>query len=207
MGNVVFYKDANETFECDIQIEGASSSQSITRLILEFSNRTLLFEGTIENGHVMIDVPQLSEITDKEGLATLEVIADQTFFKAWQSPFDLENKRSVTVTEVMIGGSSKRKVRVENVSKEKPSVNSIPSETGIYRNSCSKKNKKFVVESFQRFKSMDKKEKKQIKEALKAFSPKPSIEGWADTVFNNADTQYAKYCMYEIQQGMFKRSK
>jgi len=203
MGNVVFYKDSIDTFECDVRIEGASSSQSKTRLVLEFSDRTLLFNGNIKDGHVSIQIPKLSEVRDSDGQATLEVIADQTYFEAWSSPFDLKNKKSVGITEVSISSDSS-KVFVENVSKEtKP----IIKDTGIIKQSCSKNNRRVVSESFKRFKSLNGKEKKQVKKQLKSFEPKSLIETWATSVFNDTDTQYAKYCMYEMQQNMFRKSK
>ena len=204
MGNVVFYKDSIDTFECDIQIEGASSSQSKSRLILEFSDRTLLFNGDIQDGHVSISIPKLYEISDSYGTATLEVIADQTYFEAWTSSFELKNKKSVAIAEISIS-SNKSKVFVENVSKqEKPK---LIKEQGVCKSTCSPKNKKFVTESFKRFKALSNSEKKKLKTTLKEFTPKSTIESWAGTVFNESDTLYAKYCMYEVQQGMFRKSK
>ena len=128
MCNVVFYKDKIDTFECDITVEGATTNSSKTRLILEFSDRTLLFNGDITDGHVSISIPKLSEIQDANGHATLEVIADQTYFEAWTSPFELKNQKSVAIAEVTIN-SDKSKVVIENVSKEKSSKPSVPKTT------------------------------------------------------------------------------
>jgi hypothetical protein len=203
MGNVVFYRDALDTFECDVKIEGASADHSKSRLVLEFSDRTLLFTGAINDGHVSIKIPKLSEISDKSGEATLEIIADQTFFEAWSAPFDLKNKKSVGISEVTINDDSSKRIVVENVSKEsKPQVK----DNGIIKKSCSTNNRRAVSESFKRFKSMSDSEKKKIKTELRSFEPKIIVENWADSVFNDSDTQYAKYCMYEMQQGKFRKS-
>lgn len=204
MGNVVFYKDSIDTFECDITIEGASANTSKSRLILEFSDRTLLFTGDISDGHVSISIPKLSEIQDAVGHATLEVIADQTYFEAWTSPFELKNKKSVAIAEVTIN-SSKSKVVIENVSKEKSRKPVVSTKPGVYKDSCSRKNRQFVSESFERFNSLDKSERKQIKQTLKEFRAKPTVEKWAGTVFNDTDTLYAKYCMMEVQHGQRKK--
>lgn len=200
MGNVVFYKDSLDTFECDITIEGATTNSSKSRLILEFSDRTLLFNGDISNGHVSISIPKLSEIQDATGNATLEIIADSTYFEAWQSPFELKSKKSVAIAEVAIN-SDKSKVVIENVSKEKSSKPVAPTKQGIYTKTCSSRNREFVKESFDRFKSLDKSERKEIKETLKDFKATPTIREWAETVFNDVDTPYAKFCMMEVQRG------
>jgi hypothetical protein len=204
MGNVVFYKDSIDTFECDITIEGASANTSKSRLILEFSDRTLLFTGDISDGHVSISIPKLSEISDRDGTATLEVIADQTYFEAWTSPFELKNKKSVAIAEVTIN-SSTSKVVIENVSKEKSSKPTISKKQGIYTDSCSSRNRQFVSESFGRYKALDKSERKQIKQTLKEFRAKPTVQKWAGTVFNDTGTPYARYCMMEVQHGQSKK--
>ena len=80
MGNVVFYKDSDDLFKCGITLEGASLSTAKTRLILEFSTKTLLFNGSIDAGAVSVKIPRLSEVEDSHGRAGLEVIADLGVF-------------------------------------------------------------------------------------------------------------------------------
>jgi len=102
MSNIVFYKDPVDTFECDIKVDGASASNTKARLVLEFQNKSLLFNGSIHNGRVSVKIPKLSEIDEHTGNTTLEIIADQTFFEAWKSNFELKNKKNVTVNEIKI---------------------------------------------------------------------------------------------------------
>jgi len=202
MSNIVFYRDTADTFECDVNIKGASTSETKSRLVLEFSDRTLLFTGQIIDGHISINIPKLSEISDEQGTATLEVIADQTYFEAWTSSFELKNKKSIEIAEVKINANVSRVV-VENVSKNVVEEEAPKTDGTIYRESCSKKNRKFVVESFGRFKALDKSERKEVKNTLKEFTAKAPVKKWAETIFNDVDTPYAKYCMYEVQKGLF----
>jgi len=195
MGNsVVFYKDSVDTFECDIKIDGASSKAK-TRLVLEFQNRTLLFNGDIKEGHVSVKIPKLSDIDESTGKATLEVIVDQTFFEAWSENFDLKNKKNVSVNEVVIN-SSKSSVMVENVSKSVDRKRP-PS---ILRESCSQKNATLVSSAFDEFRMMSENEKREIKRELKRFKPKRVVQEWAENVFEDSSTTYAKYCMMRLQE-------
>jgi hypothetical protein len=195
MSNVVFYKDSVDTFECDIKIDGASSSKSKARLVLEFSDRTLLFNGKIDKGHVSVKIPKLSEVSDESGRAILEIIAEQTYFEAWESPFDLKNKKSVSIKEVIVN-SDANKIIVENVSKSPTVEKRVPA---ILKESCTDKNAKFVSESFARFNSLDERERSNVKKSLREFAPKQITKSWASTVFKDPSSQYAKYCMMRLQ--------
>lgn len=197
---VVFYKDSVDVFECDIKIDGASSSKTKARLVLEFQNRTLLFNGSISNGHVSVKIPKLSDIDESTGNATLEVIAEQTFFEAWKAPFDLRNKKNVRVNEVRVNNSKKTiMAEVKNVSKgpEKKQTR----KPSILKENCSDKNADYVSESFDMFSSLKPKEKNQVKRELREFQPKRLIREWADNVFEDSSTTYAKYCMMRLQKG------
>ena len=43
------YKDKGENFSCDIYVEGAKTDETITRLIIETEDWTLMFPGEIKN--------------------------------------------------------------------------------------------------------------------------------------------------------------
>jgi hypothetical protein len=54
------YTDKQETFECDIQLEGASLTNSTARLVIETEDLALLFKGTINtSGRCTIPVKKL----------------------------------------------------------------------------------------------------------------------------------------------------
>lgn len=205
MGNVVFYRDAKDTFECDIRVEGTSLSESRARLLLQFPNRSYIFEGSINNkGHVKIDIPTLPDISDDGGHAVLEVIAESTFFEAWNSDFDLHNKKEITVQEVSISNDNK-KIVVENISKEKPrKAPTQRKKTSIYTERCTSKNKRFAKKVFDRYKTLTESEKSEVKKAVKKFRPNQLVEQWGESVFRESDELYAKMCMMELQTGLKK---
>ena len=205
MSSVVFYKDANELFECDIKIDGASYSNTKVRLVLEFNDKALLIPGFINEGHVEIDVPKLSNIDDKKGKAILEVIADSTYFEAWSSEFDIENKQSVQVSEVRIG-NKKPSIVVESISKEtskeiKKSKKSNPKKT-IFKETVTAKNRKFVEQTLKGFKILNESEINEIKKDLSNYKPSSAIKKWAKTIFINPDSVSAKYCMMKLQKNL-----
>jgi len=118
------FTDKTETFECDIKIEGASLSNSKSRLVVETKDYSLLFTGKIDNkGKCSIPIRKLKGLIDEstKGSIRLEVIADDTFFTPWESNFEIEASKSVTV-EVKSQSSNKKvlkeKVQVKNIKQE-----------------------------------------------------------------------------------------
>ena len=101
----IVYLDQPKTFECSIQLEGASISNSKARLIMETKEGlNFIFNGKIsDNGKVSIPVTKLKNIIKEEqrGKLTLEVIADDVYFSPWSSDFEtaLMKKVQVTVNE------------------------------------------------------------------------------------------------------------
>lgn len=101
----IVYLDQPKTFECSIQLEGASISNSKARLIMETKEGlNFIFNGNInDNGKVSIPISKLKNIIKEEqkGKLTLEVIADDVYFSPWSSDFEtaLMKKVQVTVNE------------------------------------------------------------------------------------------------------------
>ena len=101
----IVYLDQPKTFECSIQLEGASISNSKARLIMETKEGlNFIFNGKIsENGKVSIPISKLKNIIKEEqrGKIILEVIADDVYFSPWSSDFEtaLMKKVQVTVNE------------------------------------------------------------------------------------------------------------
>ena len=117
------YTDKQEIFECDIKLEGASLNSSIARLIIETDNLALLFKGTINNnGKCTIPIKKLKGLIDEtsKGDIRLEVIAEDTYFTPWESKFEIEASKKVTV-EVKSQASDKQvikeTVQVKNIKK------------------------------------------------------------------------------------------
>ena len=109
------FTDKSETFECDIKIDGASLSKSKSRLIVETKDYSLMFTGKIDStGKCKIPIRKLKGLIDEstKGSIKLEVIADDTFFTPWESTFEIEASKSVTVE---VKSQSNKKVLREKV--------------------------------------------------------------------------------------------
>lgn len=94
------FLDKNKVFECNIKIEGASLDHSEARLLLETENYTLTFKGKIEsNGSVKIPISKLKGILKEnhKGKISLEVIAEDTVFKPWESEYETDISKKVEV--------------------------------------------------------------------------------------------------------------
>ena len=94
------FTDKAETFECNIQLEGASLRNSQARLVVETKDITLMFQGEIDaSGTCKIPIKRLKGLLDESARGTikLEVIADDTYFMPWDSEFQVETARKVTV--------------------------------------------------------------------------------------------------------------
>ena len=96
------FTDKSELFECDIKLEGASLSKSKARLVVETSDYSLLFDGSISsNGKCEIPIRKLKGLIDENttGNIRLEVIAEDTYFTPWESDFEVDASKKVTVEE------------------------------------------------------------------------------------------------------------
>ena len=94
------FTDKTELFECNISLQGASLKKSKARLVGETQDYSLLFNGSINsNGKCEIPIRKLKGLIDEDtnGSIRLEVIAEDTFFTPWQSDFEVETSKKVTV--------------------------------------------------------------------------------------------------------------
>ena len=94
------FTDKTELFECSISLQGASLKKSKARLVVETPDYSLLFNGTIsKSGKCEIPIKKLKGLIDEDtsGNIRLEVIAEDTFFTPWESDFEVETSRKVTV--------------------------------------------------------------------------------------------------------------
>ena len=121
------FTDKSELFECDIKLEGASLSKSKARLVVETQDYSLLFDGSISSGgKCEIPIRKLKGLIDEDtsGNIRLEVIAEDTFFTPWESDFEVDASKKVTVevksqTTKKPIVEAKVKVKVKN---EKPTI-------------------------------------------------------------------------------------
>ena len=94
------FTDKAELFECSISLQGASLKESRARLVVETPDYSLLFNGNIsKSGKCEIPIKKLKGLIDEDttGNIRLEVIAEDTFFTPWESDFEVETSKKVTV--------------------------------------------------------------------------------------------------------------
>ena len=94
------FTDKNELFECNISLQGASLKKSKARLVVETQDYSLLFKGDIDSkGKCEIPIRKLKGLIDENttGNIRLEVIAEDTFFTPWESDFEVDASKKVTV--------------------------------------------------------------------------------------------------------------
>jgi len=118
------YTDKQETFECDLFLEGADLKKSSARIVVESNDLTLMFKGTIDkNGNCKVPIKKLKGLMSENttGDIKLEVIAEDTLIEPWQSDFVVETAKKVTVevksqkTKPQIKESTKPQVKVKSV--------------------------------------------------------------------------------------------
>ena len=94
------FTDKTELFECSISLQGASLKKSKARLVIETPEYSLLFNGSIsKGGKCEIPIKKLKGLIDEDtkGNIRLEVIAEDTFFTPWESDFEVNASKKVTV--------------------------------------------------------------------------------------------------------------
>jgi len=128
------YTDKQETFECDLFLEGADLKQSSARLIVESKDLTLMFKGEIDDkGNCKVPIKKLKGLMGENttGDIKLEVIAEDTLIEPWQSDFIVNTSKKVTVevksqkTKPQIKESTKPQVKVKSVKNYTNPVNQM----------------------------------------------------------------------------------
>ncbi len=112
------YLDESKLFKCKLKVEGTTLSKSKCRLLVKSDDLTLMYEGKIhDNGEVEVSIPKLKRyIESKNGMATLEVIADDTVFTPYTEAIEFANKYVVEVV-------------TEETSSKKPSIKLVTEPT------------------------------------------------------------------------------
>jgi len=107
-------KDKNNEFLCEIKLEGASTKDAKVRLFLQGDECEYAFHGKIEEGKCIVPLGKLKKFANllESGKIRLEVIADDTWFVPYESEYQLEQEKRVTV-EVLQPGSTPSKPLVE----------------------------------------------------------------------------------------------
>ena len=129
------YTDKQETFECDLFLEGADLKESSARIVVESKDLTLMFKGTIDDkGNCKVPIKKLKGLMGENttGDIKLEVIAEDTLIEPWQSDFIVDTAKKVTVeiksqkqSKPQIKESTKPQVKVKSVRNYKNPINEV----------------------------------------------------------------------------------
>lgn len=197
---ITLHRDDTDQFVASVTIGGSSGTEKLARLILDFGDRKLMFDGSVQNNTVTVEIPMLMDIETESGVATLEMIVDRTFFEAYTSEFVLVNRKSVMVDDVEVSPSKQIEITVEDINLEDDEPmddeeRSVPKvESKVFLDGCSTRNK-LTAESFiSRYKSTDK--------LLDEFSD--AVRTWATGVFVDPSSQSAKIAMTELTKKIEK---
>ena len=119
------YTDKQETFECDLFLEGADLKESSARIVVESKDLTLMFKGEIDDkGNCKVPIKKLKGLMSENttGDIKLEVIAEDTLIEPWQSDFIVDTAKKVTVEvksqkdkKSQIKESTKPQVKIKSV--------------------------------------------------------------------------------------------
>ena len=178
------YTDKQETFECDLFLEGADLKQSSARIVVESKDLTLMFKGTIDDrGNCKVPIKKLKGLMSENttGDIKLEVIAEDTLIEPWQSDFVVETTKKVTVevksqkNKKQITESSKPQVKIKNIKNNfnpiDDMVNTL-SESGITLQKIIKNKKRIapILENYSNKVNYKGGTKKFIKEVINKLS-------------------------------------
>ena len=133
------YTDKQEVFECDLFLEGADLKDSSARIIVETDNLTLLFKGKInKDGNCKVPIKKLKGLFEEnqKGLMKLEVIAEDVYFKPWESDFIIETSKKIKVEVKEQKKSTKPKMVVSEIKQKPKKV--IPKKVNIIENTVKK---------------------------------------------------------------------
>ena len=125
MSDYILYTDRKENFSCDIALEGARLSDSFARIILETKDVDYVFKGSINvDGKCEIPIRALKGLLDVNdgGNMVLEVVADDTYFRPWESTFsvDAHTKLEVKINEQAKPAKPKISVAINTKKVETP---------------------------------------------------------------------------------------
>ena len=176
------YTDKQETFECDLFLEGADLKESSARIVVESEDLTLMFKGEIDDsGNCKVPIKKLKGLMGENttGDIKLEVIAEDTLIEPWQSDFIVDTAKKVTVEvksqkeeKPQIKESTKPQIKIKNVKNDFNPINEMVNifiKNGITLNKVIKDKKRItpILENYCNKVNYQGGTKKFIKEVIK----------------------------------------
>jgi hypothetical protein len=216
------YKNKKQTFECKVEIEGASYDKAKPRLVLMPSNdnRNIFFEGVIEGNTCKVIVTPNLDIP-KTGKVMLEVIVDNTtLFQPWETTYEIvveqakvqsesikltfePSQPSIKIVEDVQVKDDKNRI----IEPTKPQVKIVEDKKEqtkkLFTDGVSPAQQAVVNEFLSTVNTLNKKEKKALLEHIsKTYKPTDKAKKWAKNIFieqNALATKIAMYC-FETEQ-------
>lgn len=111
-------KDKNNEFQCEIKLEGTSANGAKVRLFLEADGCEYSFNGEIKGERCIVPMGKLKKYANllESGKIRLEVVADDTLFVPYESNYEVEESKKITVEVIQQDTQAKKpivEVRVE----------------------------------------------------------------------------------------------
>lgn len=180
----IFYTDKGKVFECQITVEGSSIGDTRARVIMEVGNKSLIFNGKIdENGKCSFSIPALKDYNiHGDGKIIMEVIAETTLFEPFSDQIEIKESKKVGVT--IIDTNNKKEI------KEKISVKIISKAEENKINDPFIEKKKIIIDKLNGgIKNINEK-------VLKSFTPSENVKNFSKLFEKIIDTKNIKEYQY-----------
>lgn len=120
-------KDKSNEFQCEIKLVGANEKTAKVRLFLEGKGCEYSFNGIIEGTRCRVNMGKLKPFENllESGKIRLEVVADDTLFIPYESTYELEESKQVTVEVIQQSSTPKRPMVEVCVEEAKPVTKQI----------------------------------------------------------------------------------
>lgn len=115
-------KDKINEFQCEIKLEGTSAASAKVRLFLEGDGCEYSFVGKIDGEKCVVPMNKLKKYSGllESGKIRLEVIADDTLFVPYESTYELQESKKVTVEVYQQEATPKKPLVEVKVQEQKP---------------------------------------------------------------------------------------
>ena len=116
MAEYILYTDRAEDFTAEVDVKNASLTNSTSRIILETSDISYVFNGKIRDGKCIIPIRKMKGMLAEgvKGTMKLEIIVEDVYFSPWSSPFVVDTEKQISV-KVMEQVSKKPSVVIKEV--------------------------------------------------------------------------------------------
>lgn len=196
------FSDKKQAVECKIKIEGAKYKTAVPRLVLKADERSVMFEGRIDKGKCVIDLPALNDLP-KEGEVKLEVVVDGALFDPYSSRYEIVSSLGRVVAESVAVKSAETPAKKPAPTKQRKIIKEQKKpapKTTIFNENLSKEDDTSVKEMLGAYASLNEMHRKLLKGHIsETYTPTNKALKWGKRIFRDTNTLTAKMCMYEYE--------